>query len=80
MGCSKRLATEKDKEIPMEMICQPLQQHGAPQKQMDLFSGNPIHYQYFQVMAWETGKKRIKDPVGRLRKLINLKDGVVKIG
>lgn len=51
MGRSKRLATEKDKETPMEMICQPLQQHGAPQKQMDLFSGNPIHYQYFQVMA-----------------------------
>ena len=37
---------------------------------MDVFSGDPIDYQYYHSMFREVAKKRITDPVRRLTRLI----------
>ena len=45
---------------------------------MDKFSGNPLGYQYFSTMFKEIVERKIKDPVGRLTRLIKFSDGEAK--
>ena len=60
------------------MICKLFQQQGAPEVEVDKFSGNPLEYQYFSTMFKEVVERKIKDPVGRLTRLIKFTDGEAK--
>ena len=60
------------------MICKLFQQQGAPEVEVDKFSGNPLEYQYFSIMFKEVVERKIKDPVGRLTRLIKFTDGEAK--
>ena len=48
------------------------------QLDIEVFDGNPLHYTYFRSMFRETVEKRIKDPQGKLTRLINLTSGEAK--
>ena len=60
------------------MICKLFQQQGAPEVEVDKFSGNPLEYQYFSTIFKEVVERKIKDPVGRLMLLIKFTDGEAK--
>ena len=60
------------------MICKLFQQHGAPEVEVDKFSGNPLEYQYFSAMFKEVVERKIESPVGRLTRLIKFTDGETK--
>ena len=60
------------------MICKLSQQQGAPEVELDKFSGNPLEYQYFSTMFREVVERKIRDPVGRLAQLIKFTDGEAK--
>ena len=45
---------------------------------MGTFSDNPLEYQYFFTILKEVVERKIKDPVGRLTRLINFTDGEAK--
>ena len=45
---------------------------------MDRFSGNLLEYQYFSTVFKEVVERKIKDPVGRLTRLIKFTDGEAK--
>ena len=60
------------------MICKLSQQQGAPEVELDKFSGNPLEYQYFSTMFKEVVERKIRDPVGRLAQLIKFTDGEAK--
>ena len=55
------------------MTCKLLQQQGAPVVEMDKLRDNPLEYQYLEVV-----ERKIKDPVGRLTRLIKLTDDEAK--
>ena len=75
---SERLQTEQNKVSPTKMICQMLQQHSGSEEKMDVFSGNPIDYKYFQTTFREVVEKTINSPVGRVTRLIKLTDDKAK--
>ena len=60
------------------MISKPFQQQGAPEVEVDVFSGNPLEYNYFPTMFRDVAERKIKDPVGRLTHLIKFTDGEAK--
>ena len=60
------------------MIFDFLRQQGAPEIEIDKFSGNPLEYQYFSSMFKEVVERKIMDPVGRLTRLIKFTDGEAK--
>ena len=57
------------------MICKLFRRQGAPEVEVDKFSGNPLEYQYFSTRFKEVVERRIKDPAGRLIHLIKFTDG-----
>ena len=59
------------------MLCQLIQQ-GAPEFDIDTFSGDPLEYHYFMEVFKEVVEKRIEDPRGRLTRLINYTTGEAK--
>ena len=69
MERSKKTQAEQNKGSPTEMICQLLRQKAASHEIMDVFSEDPIDYQYFQTIFREVVEKTIKDPVGMVIKL-----------
>ena len=60
------------------MIYKPFQQQGTPEVVVDKFSGNHLEYQYFSTMFKEAVERKIKDPVGRLTRLIKFIDDETK--
>ena len=48
------------------MFYQLLKQQGAPEVDIDLFSGNPLKYRYFMEIFKEVVQRRIEDPRGRI--------------
>ena len=42
---------------------------------MDKFSGNPLEYQYFSPIFKAMVERKVKEPVGRLTRLIKSTDG-----
>ena len=60
------------------MISKPFQQQGAPEVEVDVFSGNPLEYNYFPTMFRDVAERKIKDPVERLTHLIKFTDGEAK--
>ena len=60
------------------MLCQLIQQQGAPEFDIDTFSGDPLEYHYFMEVFKEVVEKRIEDTRGRLTRLIKYKTGEAK--
>ena len=60
------------------MICKLFQLQGAPEVEVDKFSGTPLEYQYFSATFREVVERKIKDPVGRLTRLMKFTDGEAK--
>ena len=68
---------EKDSEIG-NMLYQLVKEQSAPSIDIEVFDGNPLHYTYFRSMFREAVEKKIKDPQGKLTRLINLTSGEAK--
>ena len=68
---------EKDSEIG-NMLYQLVKEQSAPSIDIEVFDGNSLHYTYFRSMFQEAVEKRIKDPQGKLTRLINLTCGEAK--
>ena len=62
---------EKDSEIG-NMLYQLVKEQSAPSIDIEVFDGNPLRYTYFRSMFQEAVEKKIKDPQGKLTRLINL--------
>ena len=60
------------------MFCQLLKQQGAPEVDIDLFSGNPLKYRYFMEIFKEVVQRRIEDPRGRIARLTKYTTGEAK--
>ena len=81
--CHSKPAAENEshnegQEGVANMICKLFQQQGAPEVEVDKFSGNALKYQYFSAMFKVVLERKIKDPAGRLTHLINFTDGEAK--
>ena len=74
---SCRGRNDGDDEGVSEMICKLLQHQGAPEVELDKFSGNPMEYQYFVTM-FKSDNVKISDQMGRLTRLIKFTDGEAK--
>ena len=61
-----------------KMLCKLIQQQGAPEVDIDTFSGDPLEYHYFMEVFKEVVEKRIEDPRGRLTRLIKYITGEAK--
>ena len=55
-----------------------VKKQSVPSVDIEGFDGNPLHYTYFRSMFREAVEKRIKDPQGKLTRLINLTSGEAK--
>ena len=75
---SYRSRNDGDNEGVSEMICKLLQHQGAPEVELDKFSGNPMEYQYFVTMFKQVVENKISDQMGRLTRLIKFTDGEAK--
>ena len=53
-------------------------QQSAPNVDIDVFSGDPMEYQYFMATFREVVEKKIADPMGRLIRLIKYTSGEAK--
>ena len=53
-----------------KIFCQLNKQQGAPEVDIDVFSGDPLEYHYFMGIFKKVVEKRIEDPRGRLTRLI----------
>ena len=60
------------------MLCQLLQQQGAPEVDIEVFSVDLLEYHYFMEIFKEVVEKRIEDPRGRLTRLIKYTTGEAK--
>ena len=60
------------------MLYQLVKEQSAPSVDIEVFDGNPLNYTYFRSMFREAVEKRIKDPQGKLTRLINLTSGEAK--
>ena len=60
------------------MIFKLFQQQRAPKIEVDTFSGNPLEYQYLSQIFKEMVERKVKEPVGRLTRLIKFTDGEAK--
>ena len=57
------------------MLYQLVKEQSAPSVDIKVFDGNPLHYTNFKLMFREAVEKRIKDPQGKLTRLIKLTSG-----
>ena len=60
------------------MLYQLVKEQSAPSVDIEVFDGNPLHYNCSRSMFREAVEKRIKDPQGKLTRLINLTSGEAK--
>ena len=60
------------------MLFKLIQQQGAPEVDIDIFSGDPLEYHYFMEVFKEVVGKKIEDPRGRFTKLIKYTAGKSK--
>ena len=67
----------EDNEIGT-MLYQLVKEQSAPSVDIEVFDGNPLNCTYFRSMFREAVEKRIKDPQGKLTRLINLTSGEAK--
>ena len=68
---------QSDGEVS-KMLCKLIQQQGAPEFDIDTFSGDHLEYHYFMEVFKEVVEKRIEDTRGRLTRLIKYKTGEAK--
>ena len=68
---------QSDGEVS-KMLCKLIQQQGAPEFDIDTFSGDHLEYHYFMEVFKEVVEKRIEDPRGRLTRLIKYTTGEAK--
>ena len=69
---------DKDQEGVADMICNFSQQQGDPDVEVDKLIRNLLKYKYFFKMFEAIVERKIKDPVGRLTRLIKFTDGEPK--
>ena len=60
------------------VLYQLVKEQSAPNLDIEVFDGNPLHYTYFRSMFREAVEKRIKDLQGKLTRLTNLTRGEAK--
>ena len=60
------------------MMSKLIRQQAAPDVDIDIFSGDPVNYQYFIAVFEEVIEKKIDNPRGRLARLIRYNDGEPK--
>ena len=68
---------QSDGEVS-KMLCKLMQQQGAPEVDIDTFSGDPLKYHYFMKVYKEVVERRIQDPRGKLTRLIKYTTGKAK--
>ena len=61
-----------------EKLCELLQLQAALEVDIDYFSGEPLEYRYFMTTFEEVVEKKIRDPKGRLTRLIKYTKGEAK--
>ena len=61
-----------------KMLCQLFKQQGAPEVDIDVYSGDPLEYHYFMEIFKKVVEKRIEDSRGRLTRLIKYTTGEAK--
>ena len=61
-----------------EMLCKLVKEQSAQQVDLKLFDGNPLEYTYFMPKLRESVEKKIEDPKGRLKRLIQYTKGKAK--
>ena len=59
-------------------LCNLLKMQSAPDIDMDVFTGDPLDYQYFMSLFEELIEKKVDDPLGRLARLIKYTRGEAK--
>ena len=60
------------------MLYQLVKEQSVPSVDIEVFDGIPLYYTYFSSIFREAVEKRIKDPQGKLTRLINLTSGEAK--
>ena len=60
------------------LLYQLVKEQSAPNVDIEVFDGNPLHYTYFRSMFREAVEQRIKDLQGKLTRLTNLTRGEAK--
>ena len=68
---------QSDGEVS-KMLCKLIQQQGAPEVDIDTFSGDPLELYYFMEVLKEVVEKKIEDPREKLTRLIKYRAGEVK--
>ena len=59
-----------------DVLCQLLKQQSAPDVDIDVFDGNPLNFKYFMSLFRQVVESKMKDPRGRLARLIKYTTGV----
>ena len=66
---------ERDQKNVREMMSKLLQQHAAPDLEIDIFDGIPMDFHYFMAVFKEVVENKVTDPRGQLTRLIKFKKG-----
>ena len=67
-----------DSSLTIDKICEVLQTQSAPTVDLETFNGDPLEFKFFLTNFEEIVEKRIKDPMGRLTRLIKFTSGDAK--
>ena len=66
---------DKNQSDMVAMMSKLLRQQAAPDDDIDIFTGDPVHYYYFIAVFDEVVVKKTDDPWARLTRLIKFTDG-----
>ena len=79
VSVSKPLDPEQTLTVnTMQMFAEMIGYLQAPNAELDVFSGNPLEFEYFLAMFVESVEKRISDPRSRLTRLLKFLTGEAK--
>ena len=62
----------------VDMVNSLIDIQAAPNIDIDIFSGNPLDYRFFRITFKEVVEKKVKDPRGRLSRLLKFTSGDAK--
>ena len=55
---------ERDQKKVTEMMCELLRKQAAPDFEIDIFDGNPMHFHYFMAVFKEVVENKVTDARG----------------